>query len=135
MNSSLKFLKYGVENLEYTADNNNKIEITKLKPQIECNIIENPKVENKFRLELGIRIGDRDHKDYDFFVKATIFGDFELDKQFQTGELIPSALSILFPYLRSVITDLTSKGDKKPIILPPINVYDLLSEAILDNEN
>ncbi|HDV6065568.1 TPA: protein-export chaperone SecB, partial [Staphylococcus pseudintermedius] len=43
------------------------------------------------------------------------------------------AIAILFPYLRSLISDVTSKGSRAPIILPPINVHEFLDNAEKSN--
>lgn len=45
-------------------------------------------------------------------------------------DLSANAVAILFPYVRSLISDLTSKGSDDPIILPPINV-----NSMLENDN
>ncbi len=47
--------------------------------------------------------------------------------------------AILFPYLRSIVTDITSKGKHSPIVLPTLNFYKLIedcepSELIISND-
>lgn len=39
-----------------------------------------------------------------------------------------NGVTILFPYLRSLVSDLTSKGSEPPIILPTINVAEMVKD-------
>jgi len=45
----------------------------------------------------------------------------------------------LFPYLRSIVSDITSKGSDTPIILPTINIVALFNklkeEKLNENDN
>ena len=38
-----------------------------------------------------------------------------------------NAIAIMFPYLRSYISSLTTQPGMQPIVLPPINIMELLS--------
>ncbi|HEA6159840.1 protein-export chaperone SecB [Staphylococcus aureus] len=131
MSSPLKFKNFGIEKMIYTSDCNKTIRNNKLKPNLECNVLRSKDDGNKFNIKLNIEIGDKKFNEYDFFVNVSIIGDFETEENINS-DLVPNAIAILFPYLRSLISDLTSKGNKKPIILPPINVNDLLENAEIE---
>ncbi|HCQ3487930.1 TPA: protein-export chaperone SecB [Staphylococcus aureus] len=134
MSSPLKFKDFGIEKMVYTSDFRNSIKNNKLKPKLECNVLRSKEEKTKFNIRLNIEIGDENFINYDFFVSVSIIGDFETDENIDS-DLVPNAIAILFPYLRSLISDLTSKGNKKPLILPPINVNDLLKNAKVEEED
>lgn len=46
-----------------------------------------------------------------------------------------NAIAIMFPYIRSQITLLTSQPNLKPIVLPPININALFEKLQEDNKN
>ncbi|MEK5331051.1 protein-export chaperone SecB [Lysinibacillus sp. FSL W8-0992] len=77
-------------------------------------------------VKLSIRFGDEKELPY---LNVTVAGVFKLNSKIElTEEQVTdyyeiNATAILFPYLRSIVTDLTSKGDESPIVLPPINVH------------
>lgn len=127
MSSPLNFKNFGIEKMIYTNDYKNQIKNNKLKPNLECNVLQSKEDESRFNVRLNIEIGDQEFKVYDFFVNVSIIGEFETNEV--DSNLVPNAIAILFPYLRSLVSDLTSKGNKKPIILPPINVNDLIKNA------
>lgn len=127
MSSPLNFKNFGIEKMIYTNDYKNQIKNNKLKPDLECNVLQSKEDESRFNVRLNIEIGDKEFKVYDFFVNVSIIGEFETNEV--DSNLVPNAIAILFPYLRSLVSDLTSKGNKKPIILPPININDLIKNA------
>jgi preprotein translocase subunit SecB len=60
-------------------------------------------------------------------VKITGFFNFEVDIKDNIEEILSlNGISILFPYLRSYITMLTSNAGISPLILPTINVAELI---------
>jgi preprotein translocase subunit SecB len=84
---------------------------------------------------LGIEFGDINTKEVPIYVKVRIIGVFVIEVLDQdiTDEQIVSfykvnGVTILFPYLRSLVSDLTSKGSEPPIILPTINVAEMVKD-------
>lgn len=77
-------------------------------------------------------------KEY-FDLKLTAVGKFKCDSEkISVDHFEKNALSIMFPYIRSEITLLTSQPNFKPIILPPINVnalFEKLQEESCKQEN
>lgn len=67
-----------------------------------------------------------------YCLNVTVVGDFNLvsDNETMKEVLIKNnTISILFPYLRSEVTLLTSQPGMIPIVLPPINVTKLVEES------
>jgi preprotein translocase subunit SecB len=58
-----------------------------------------------------------------------IIKDKELAEQKIINYYKVNGVAILFPYLRSLISDMTSKGSETPIILPTINVAAMLKDV------
>lgn len=84
-----------------------------------------------------VRIGFDSENELPFDINVIIEGEFEYnseDDETKIGfeELLKkNATAILFPYLRAIVTQLTSMGNVyPPLILPTINV-----SALLDEEN
>ncbi|SEJ82432.1 preprotein translocase subunit SecB [Bhargavaea ginsengi] len=81
---------------------------------------------------LSVELGNPSDEHY---VKAVIAGFFRFNSEVITEEteIISyyeiNAASILFPYLRSLVSDLTSKGESKPVILPTINVHEMMQNS------
>lgn len=62
-----------------------------------------------------------------FYVAIEIEGKFQIEREDITKEEIIELVkyngtAILYPYLRSIVTDITSKGEHQPIILPTMNI-------------
>ena len=65
------------------------------------------------------------NKDASININVVMVGIFESNDE----KLIQSnAISIMFPYLRSYISTLTTQPDLVPIVLQPVNVLSLLNK-------
>lgn len=77
--------------------------------------------DNTFNVSLSI-----DSYNDDYSVSLTVSGIFSVNNVEANKSLIfRNTISILFPYLRSELTLLTSQPNFEPIILPPININTL----------
>lgn len=79
---------------------------------------------------LGCNIHDNDNTVINII--AEICGDFICECADEVRRLVllkENTLSILFPYLRSQISLLTSQPDMSPIVIPPINIGAVLRNA------
>lgn len=129
VNSVLHFMKYRIIETQCNIDmdglSSNDINI-KLGSEVES-------VEEIIRSKLTVEIKNETE---DIFIKATICGDFEISNIDQISEeqveyfKKSSTVSILFPYLRSYVTFLTSDMGISPIQLPIMNV----AQALKDKE-
>lgn len=79
-------------------------------------------------------INDEENKDLD--IKLVMSGYFSLedndsinvDEERKKHLIEKNTLTIMFPYIRSYITNLTAQSGGRPIIVPPININELLKE-------
>ena len=73
-----------------------------------------------------------------FNLQFTIDGYFEIEKGMTDEELAQfcksSGVPILFPYIRSAVTDITKAANVDPLILPLINVRKIVEEPELIKE-
>lgn len=85
----------------------------------------------KYAVILGIQIGTTgDEGPLPFYAKVELEGYFTLaDTELADTLLSKNATAILFPYLRSSLTQLTALANINPIILPTVNLADSLKNA------
>jgi len=136
MESILQFKEYRVLEQVYTKDFESKINHDEVKlREIKAGIAIDADDKAQGRVELEISLGDGDPNDNKFYVKVKVSGIFRLesDNDHEISEfanlLKVNGVAILFPYVRSLIAELTSKGSELPIILPTFNVAELLEEV------
>ncbi|EIJ82284.1 hypothetical protein PB1_05120 [Bacillus methanolicus PB1] len=135
MEGVLQFKDYHVLETHYMFNPFLDEEEERLSPRFEYSL-DFPEEENKKLafIKLGITIGDENLIKNSFFVSATILGVFsikskeELDEEEIHSFYKINAVAILFPYLRSLVSDLTGKGSEPPIIIPTINVVELIKK-------
>jgi len=133
MNAILQFKSYDVleqiyvKNEEFVTD-----EIKNLSFETKFSI---QKEDSEALIYLSISSGDLDPNQSNYFLRVKIKGEFtfELDSETDDDKLIESlvkgnGLAILFPYIRSLISDLTSKGKENPLIIPTMNIAEFLNE-------
>ena len=65
---------------------------------------------------------------------STIY--FELDEQANKRDVLirQNAVAILFPYLRSQVSLLTTQPGVEPVILPPLNIAKMVEQAISNHQ-
>lgn len=76
---------------------------------------------------------DIDRED-EFEMRLVITGYFQLDENDPNKQILleKNAVAILFPFLRSEITLLTTQPDMMPIVLPIVNIAALFDEPAQD---
>ena len=86
--------------------------------------------DKKYDVILSTSISNSD-KTLNLFIKliGTFYFDdtIAIDDKLKDSLIKKNAVAILFPYMRSQITLLTSQPDMTPVILPPININELLN--------
>lgn len=82
--------------------------------------------DNKHKVSLTLEI----EKENDFSILVKMSGIFEIsdDVPDKSQLLQKNTVAIIFPYIRSQITLLTSQPNMNPIVLPTINVLSLLKD-------
>lgn len=80
--------------------------------------------ENEYKITLGLTVSDTNEQ-LSVFVKS--IGIFETEQENRT--LIErNTIAIMFPYLRSYVSTLTTQPGMAPIVLPPMNVVAMLNQ-------
>lgn len=134
----LNFEGYRVTNMSYTQNDNFK------KPQENLSL--NPK--------FGVRLVTDDvnkakviltfasENELPFNVKVTLEGNFKYNASedkinFGFEKLLrKNATAILFPYLRAIVSQLTTMGNEyQPLLIPAMNIGALLEKNEENNEN
>lgn len=66
-------------------------------------------------------------------VEVEMVGTFQIEGDSRSLDLEPfvqfAAPAMLVPYIRQVVTNLTSQGPFEPLLMSPLNVYDLMDFA------
>ena len=78
--------------------------------------------EGRYRLGLTIFVGDEDKK---LEVSATCVAVFKTEMT-QRILLERNAVAIMFPYLRSYISTMTTQPGMVPVVLPPMNIMSMI---------
>ncbi len=129
-NCALKFNKYIVKTIEFKK--NMKYDENKDNNSINIDIANSIRYigENKFKVGLKITLGDKDLQNIKspFYLLVEILGDFELIGSTENREQFAkiNATSILFPYVRALITNITANANIPPLILPPMNIVNMI---------
>lgn len=130
--SSFRFDDYKIEyisfnlNKEFKNENENESEVD-FGLQVGVNISDDNK---QAEVSLKLDIYNKDSKEAPFKLTASITGWFSTDDDIDVDKYIQfckvNATAILFPYLRSAVTDITKISNVQPLVLPLVNVYNLI---------
>jgi len=60
------------------------------------------------------------------YLQLLLVGEFEGENEEFLKRMVPNAIAIIFPYMRSQVTLMTAQPNLPPIVLPPININSLL---------
>lgn len=136
--ATLKFKNYFIESFSFRENNNFDIESENLdvdfNPKAEVNIIEDA---DMAAVLLSCTLGDESKADCPFTGEVSLTGIFEIEYDKSDNEdvklandfLSQNSITILFPYLRSFIADMTLRTNKFPaFILQPFNVVEMVKD-------
>lgn len=130
--SSLRFIDYYVDEVQFY---NNKLfeeRSVELDFQISHSIEYTEDKNNTFFVTLNIVVFDNaEENNYPFTISVSITGIFQtnienVDSIKNFAEI--NSIAILFPYLRSIVSTYTANANIQPLILPPINVVNMIME-------
>ena len=78
----------------------------------------------------SIRIIGTKKDEYNFVVRAS--GYFQISEAVEDSNILiqQNAIAIVFPYIRSQISLLTAQPEVDPVILPPMNIAQMVKESI-----
>lgn len=132
INSGLRFIDYVVNDIEYRANQNFIDQDVTVKFNVFRDVEYLEDENNTILVSLIISIfEDAAENNYPFYLKINMTGIFELDHihvESREGFAEVNAVAILFPYIRALISTITANVNVPPLILPPINVVNLIEE-------
>ncbi|MDD2587078.1 MAG: protein-export chaperone SecB [Syntrophomonadaceae bacterium] len=133
MRAKLQFVDYHVKEIEYKINPETQSTEIELNPFFDYKIM--PETPDLLRawVSLTFTAGDPQLENPGFYLNVTIMGLFNIEDSNSDEKSIMkyyqiNALAILFPYLRALISDITSKGSSRPLILPTINIVKLIKD-------
>ena len=104
----------------------------------------NFKSENDLQVEFGFAFNKRENgefvssirvigtkkDEYNFVVRVS--GYFQISETLEDSNILiqQNAIAIVFPYIRSQISLLTAQPEVDPVILPPMNIAQMVKESI-----
>lgn len=134
----LKFKGYSVEKLSYNKKKLHSSEEWCIDPQVLFKFVTKEGDISKANILMGIRLGYEDNSPFE--LEAMLRGYFEVDKasdEVKEADIIKLYLqngsAILYPYIRSCVTYLSSTGNYNPVILPTINFYKFIETQDIES--
>lgn len=127
ISSSLKFNGYYVNEISYKFIDQQKPKSNiELHPILKKNISKMKDDPTHYTVKLSFEINSESSPQSPFSIKVDLSGDFNLEEG-STDELIQvNSISILFPYLREIISNITLHANIPPLILPVSNIAEML---------
>ncbi|MBM7408790.1 protein-export chaperone SecB [Methanococcus maripaludis] len=127
---ALEFLGYRITDIEYTLNEKFNAKEGDIKLSFKNDILTNDK-KDRFNVRLSLKVNEKElTTESPYYIKTTIEGIFkltrELDKIDDYAQI--SAVSILFPYLRALVSNITANANIVPLIIPPMNVPKMLKK-------
>lgn len=136
--SNLSLVYYRVSELEYKFNEAQKPNTTfQIKPKIECKIA---KKEDNIFVNLKLKINEDISSPVPFNLKVVLVGTFKSKEELVLDEAVQKAqvsevCSILYPYLRSVVANLTVNCNLPAYFLPAITTEHLTQVDPADKVN
>lgn len=125
--SFLQFRKYIIENIEFAYNLEFNDDESELDFSIDKEFI--PLEEKAFVLKLIMEVFPaKERKIYPFNLKVSMSGFFNYEGDINVEQYLPNAAAIMYPYMRSIVTAITSNANVTPLILPTINTQNLFKE-------
>lgn len=116
--NSITFENNGIENTNASDDSTNI--------KFASNLIGGDN--DTFQVVLKIKVQKKDEYTLDF----SLTGIFEIEGGLNEPNMFfkRNAIAIMFPYMRSQLTLLTTQPGMSPIMIPPVNINNLLETVI-----
>lgn len=83
---------------------------------------------NNIHAKLFCRVESKTESDIFFRMELCLCGEFISDKTEGIEKMLPNVFSIMFPYLRTQVTVMTSMPGYPSIVLPALNIVELLKK-------
>ena len=121
--SKLRFINYQIK--EVILKQNDKFTNDKDEIDIDFDLKHITHIsDNRMKIELEIIIFDNaEEKNYPFYMKTVLEGSFAIEgEDIEKFEI--NGISLLYPYVRAIISTYTANSNIPTLILPPINVIE-----------
>lgn len=138
--SSLRFKGYLSDNIYFAMNSEFNRSEDDLELDLEFNYDLNMEYEEKRAiLNLECTVFDNcEENNYPFTIDVSLLGFFEFDgdlKEEDVHKMIEiNGSAILFPYLRSIISNITASAGIQPLIIPTMNISKLIKNDINKTE-
>lgn len=119
--SKLRFVNYKV--MEVFLKQNEKFENERRPIDVQFTLKHHTDIkENNMKIKLEIVVFDNaEENNLPFYLKTVLEGEFEIEgEDIEKFEI--NAISLLYPYVRSIISTYTANSNIPTLVLPPINV-------------
>lgn len=128
IDSVMQFKGYKVNKIYLEENINCEVDKCDVCPKFlrKINIID----ENNFEVTLGCKIESTEDNPFPFFAEVILTGKFYIDSMNEDNKVLinDNSVAILFPYLRSTLSMLTLNANINPLILPTVNIVELLKQ-------
>lgn len=121
--SVLKFNKYIIKSINFEYNLDSKDDKFTLDFSLTPNFIELD--DKSLVVELLVDVFKEKDKCYPFSLELEIVGFFTCENM-DINSYKPNTLAILYPYVRSLVTNITANANVAPLILPTINTNRLI---------
>lgn len=131
--SIVKLKKYTVEKIEYELNKNfdfSKPKTIKINPRFSRSVHDLD--EHTYEITLSVHIDcEKERDEIPFQASITLSGKFfieSLESIPNRESIIDNSTAILFPYLRALLTNITSNTSLPPYMLPIMNISQLFKK-------
>ena len=126
--SALQFKNYEVNKMIYQSNDDKSDGGYNFCPSITCQI--SPEDESNFSVQLSFSVKSTEEHPFPFNLDVAITGHYSMSGNNENNvELMQeNSVAILFPYLRTTISSITNLANVSPLILPTINIIELLKK-------
>jgi len=144
----IKFSGFRVEKISYNfkaMDSEISTEKASISPEFMLRLVHKATESEQdtkkfFNILFGVRVGFNEDENIPFSSEVVLRGFYRFSSEDAEGYeitdmnkfLLTNGCAILFPYLRAALTDVTSKSNHNPIILPTINFHKFIENRDID---
>lgn len=132
--SPLQFKGYKVNQLHFEENVNCSVTECNVCPEFKHQINQISDID--FEVVLGCRIISTEENPFPFSTEVVITGKFSIDINNENKETLlrENTAAILFPYLRSTLSMLILNSNREPIVLPTLNIIEVLKQGDTTSE-
>ena len=124
-NTVLKMTSYSITSFKYEKNKNFKPKENNIQIPIDFQTGFKKVDEDNLVAEFTVNIADEEK--FPFFLNLVLQSGFKSSKwETNANQVEVTIASILFPYVRALITSLTATAGEQPIMLPVMNVAEMI---------